>query len=517
MDIQTVFYLLLFVFWLLSQIASQAKKARRQEEAPPVARGPTRPRLPQPIVGLDREAQQVLAVLRRASGELDECLLELEPSLRAQASFIVDRSLRSEAETTVERLESAIAAKEARSLSVVLERAREVTDSLREITTTARTHSTIRRRPETSKAQVVADRLVDEFQARFAPHAAAAQLELIEAPPVALIWDLGDDRLGSSPLAGSTLFVPRSVTNEPLEWVALPFEIARYLGDAAPGLYREIYDRLELRVTDSDVASRPEALARLLFAAYVVRILGDALGATLFGPTYLRVLARVHASPQSPLRVTTLRLNPDGTVHPEPPAHLRIRWTAAWVTLLGYSSEAEENLRQWTEQHQNPSSLALSGAQGSLPLPPIESVLDTLTEQLFFTELEALGSKRLADLPGIADWRLHAKGASRAKAMLSSGKLAEGSPRQLVVAAMDAALDSPEQTATLGRRLYESIIGPAAVDARVPAKRSKPLVAIDRRGPRRPGSHELVEALILGELLLERPRGPWRNRVTRSL
>lgn len=510
---ETIFYIALFVWWLLSQLASAAKKSRA-ERPPPTRKTATRveprpappPVLPPEPVDAFPQARGMSKNLDRLERDIEAISPELDDKVRTQFDFLVEHTYRDEAT----RLREALSSEDPLP---ALEDTHAFLSFFQRALRTAREVTTIRKRPETLRARLVADRLVDEFYVPWSSFAETQRLPIEVAPPVAIVSDPAPgDALRTSPFAPSTLFVSRSVTVDPLHWALFPHEIARYLTEAAPTLYQEIYERLELDVAEGNVASNPEALTRVLFASWIVRLVGDFTGSLLLGPSYLAALMDLYAQPDSPARVTTIYLDRDGTVHAEAPAHVRVHLTAEWLTAMGYATEANTLVGRWDERHGNPRTLAFHGAVGSLPTAPIFHTALGLVEQLYRVELDALGFKRLVDVPGLTDWPSHERAANQAKTSFLTGERASASARSLIAGAIAASLETPDAAVRIRSALYDSVGEPKKLRGPAMARatrrgRAPAAPPIPARGP---SAMEVAEALLLADILLE-PRGRARR------
>lgn len=506
-------YIVIAAFWLLSQLGSYFKKQQgRKANVPAPPPGSGRPATPRPersppppaASSAESRARGMLESLGRFQTRLATGLPELDEKVRAQVMALVETGFRDEADRLHRSLTTALSEKNPLRLREDTADTQRLLGDYQGLLKTAGILSSARRKPDSLRARLVADRLLDEVDAPLRSFARAALLDLPQAPPAAVVLDpTPNDPLRSSPLAASTIFVARSVTVDPRHWAFVAQEIARYLSALAPGLYEEIWERLSLGVTDAEIASSREALARLLFGSYLVRILGDAVGATLFGPSYARTLARLHAEPQAASRVTTIYLNQDGTVYPEPPSHLRIHLVVAWLTQLGSGGEAEEVRRVWDEEHGYPSSFALYGRMATFPADVLLDTTTGLMAGLEELELQAFSTRTLTALPGIADWSLHRREASDATTRFLSGEPARGRARALVAAAMDAALQAPDRVVAIRNALYDSVASAEGMKVEQPKFGAGVPVASREGGIFPFGSRELVEALLLGEILLE--------------
>ena len=510
MEPESIFYIALTVWWVLSQIASATKKSRARRP-PPVPETTARAEphhTPQPALSSESDehfslAQGMTKNLDQLEREIGAGLPELDETVRAQVEFLLEQSFRGEAA----RLREALAGEE--SLTSI-DDAHAFLSFFRRASSTAREVTSLRKRPDTVQAQLVADRLVDEFYTPFHLFAETQRLPIEIPPPIALVANsTRNDDLRTSPLAPSLIFVSPSVTVDALHWALFPHEIADYLAGAAPTLYEEIYEKLDLGGgAESSIGSDPAALARVLFASWIVRLLGDFIGALLFGPNYLAALVNLYEQPDAPSRVTTIYLDRDRTVQAEAPAHARVHLTAKWLTTMGFTTEANTFVSRWDERHGNPESFVFQGAVGSLATAPIFHTALAFVEEFYRLELDALGFKRLVNVPGLDDWQAHDRPAEDTKNSLLSGQIATGSARALVAGAIAASLDSPDSAAQIRAALYDSV--EPAKDSTVPPlvqaaqrERASTSRAMTARGP---SAIEVAEALVLADVLLE-PRG----------
>ena len=501
MDFSDFVYLGFFALWLYSQIATVAKKNKERQRQKAQQQTPAPPPLPvappRQQQGGQRQGEGLLLSLSDFEQETEASLLELDEKVRAQVSYLIDNDYREKAQALRSELRNESSPEFARAS----QETQWLLSHYRELLQTARVHSGIRQRRELQGPRVIADRVAAELDQ---PRNVANPLP----PPVAIVWDVAaEDRLRESALADATLFVPRTVLQDPSHWSLMAPEIARYLGASAPTLYQDIYLGLGLGADEAQVGTDPAALTRVLFASWIGRITADAMGALFFGPSYLHAIAELYAQPAAPARVTSIVLNQDGTVHTEPPAHVRVHVTALWVTRMGYASEAETIRSEWDERHGSPDAFAFSGSMTSLPAAPVLAAASRLMDELFQLPLDAFGNVRLADVAGLAGWESHARQATAATASLLAGEKASGSARAMVAGAIEAALLDPEANTKIHAALVESL---SAVQARAPKPSAK-------RKPRRPAAkqvataqpfanltgRDVAEALVLGEILLE--------------
>ena len=499
MDFSDFVYLGFFALWLYSQIKAVAKKNReRQQQAgqQPTAT-PLPPVAPRPAPPSRGQGEGLLSSLSDLEQEIEATLLEIDEKVRAQVSFLVDHDYRDKAQA----LESELRNESSPEFVRASQETQWLLSHYRGLLQTARVHSGIRQRRELQGPRVIADSVAAELDQ-------PRNVEKPLPPPVAIVWDVAaSDRLRESALADATLFVRRTVVQDPSHWFLMAPEIAHYLSASAPTLYQDIYQGLELGAAEAQVGNDPAALTRVLFASWMGRIVSDAMGALFFGPSYLHSIAELYAPPA---QVTSIVLNQDGTVHTEPPAHVRVHVTARWLTRMGYAAEATEIQRQWDERHGSPDTFGFWGSMTSLPVAPVLAAATQLTDELFQLPLDAFGNVRLAHVPGLAGWESHARQATGAKASLLAGERAQGSARAIVAGAIEAALARPEANTKIHAALYESL---STVHARAPkptaptgktkarARTAKPVAT------GRPFAHltgrDVAEALILGEILLE--------------
>ncbi|GMR22516.1 MAG: hypothetical protein BMS9Abin37_0872 [Acidobacteriota bacterium] len=507
MEFSDFVYLGLFALWLYSQVAAVAKKnkerqrqkgrqhaAQQQTAAPPptVALRPTPRRQQQ-----QQQGEGLLSSLSDLEQETEATLLELDEKVRAQVSFLVDNDYREKAQALRSELRNESSPEFARAS----QETQWLLSHYRGLLQTARIHSGIRQRRELQGPRVIADHVAAELDQ---PRNVGNPLP----PPVAIVWDVAaSDRLRESALADATLFVPRTVAQDPTHWSLMAPEMARYLGASAPTLYQDIYEGLGLGADEAQVGNDPAALTRVLFASWIGRIAADAMGALFFGPSYLHAVARLYAQPGAPARVSAIVVNRDGTVHTEPPAHVRVHVTARWVTRMGYASEAAAIRSVWDERHGSPDAFAFSGSMTSFPAAPVLAAASQLTDELFQLPLDAFGKVRLADVPGLAGWENHARQATAATASLLGGERAQGSARAIVAGAIEAALTDPEANTKIHAALYESLSTVQAHTPKPTAKRKARARATKPVATGQPfanlAGRDVAEALILGEILLE--------------
>ncbi len=494
MDSGDYFKVVLFVLWLVWQALAAAKKATaKSQPTPPLPTKRERtdiPEIPPPLpVRTGNPAEGAIEALGQLEKESEATLPELDEKVRAQVAFHHER-FRNEASGLRRELATNVVERSASQTGAL----REANASIafhRNVIQAGRMHSTIRGRPEIQGPGLIADRLVAEF---YKPEKADGSLP----PPVAIVWDVaGDDRLRTSPLAPLTLFVPRSAIADPSHWSLFADPLTRYIESSAPELHQDIYDELGLGSNEARIGADATAITRVLFASWLHRILADAVGALFFGPAYLRALSRLYARPNAPASVTSIQLNTDGSIHDEPPPHVRVHVTAQWLAHMGYDSEAAEVRNAWNASHGAPSMLGFVGSMSRLPAAPVLEAVASLVDQMFQAPLASLSGTRLEYAPGLSDWSTQAQDARDARVALPAGERARGSARALVAGAIDAAIESPDALVTIHASLYESLSQksarkPRTKRAAAPKKRSKGWTR-----------QNYAEALILGEILLE--------------
>ncbi len=499
MDSGDYFYVALFLYWLVSQALAAAKKTKAKSQPPPPHPPPEPvrartelPKAPPPLpVRAASPSERASEALGQLEKEIEATLPELDEKVRAQVAFY-DERFRNEASALRRDLGDETSA----NRTAALLQANASVAFHRDLLRAGRMHSTIRARREIQGPGLIADRLVADFYE-------AKKADGSLAPPVAVVWDVaGDDRLRTSPLAPSTLFVARSAMADPSHWALFADPLTRYIERSAPELHQDIYDALGLGSNEARIGADATAITGVLFASWLHRILADAVGALFFGPAYLRALARLYARPDAPASVTSIHLNTDGSIHAEPPPHARVHVTAQWVLRMGYDHEATDVRDAWDASHGEPSRLGFLGSTSQLPAAPVLEAAANLVDQLFQASLPSLGGTRLEYVPGLSDWNIRAQDAGDAKVALSAGEQARGSARAIVAGAIDAALESPDALVTIHASLYQSLSQKS-----VPKRRAKR--AAQPTTPSKGWTRQnFAEALILGEILLEpRSRG----------
>ena len=492
MDSGDYFYVALFLYWLVSQALAAAKKSKAKYQPPPPPPPSKRERTeipeapPAVPVQAQNPAEGAIAALGQLEKEIEATLPELDEKVRAQVAFYGER-FRNEASALRRDLSDETSA----NRTAALRQANASVSFHRNLIQAGRMHSTIRARGEIQGPGLIADRLVADF---YRPEKADGSL----APPVVIVWEVaGDDRLRTSPLASSTLFMARSASADPSHWSLFADPLTRYIETSAPELHQDIYDVLGLGSNEARIGADAAAITRVLFASWLHRILADAVGALFFGPAYLRALARLYARPDAPASVASIHLNTDGSIHAEPPPHIRVHATARWVARMGYDSEAAEVRDAWDASHGAPSMLGFLGSTSRLPAAPVLEAAAGLVDQLFEAPLPSLGGTRLEYASGLSDWSTQAHDARDAKVALPAGERARGSARAIVAGAIDAAIASPDALVTIHASLYDSLSQKSALRRRT--KRAAAPTTPSKGWTRQ----NFAEALILGEILLE--------------
>jgi hypothetical protein len=491
-EIQTLIYIALFVFWILSRITS-AKKTQEEVGPPPPPRRET----------VIQQARQIAQDLGHLEADIEAARPQLDPEVLAQTEFVFERYLRKEAQRLHGVIEETLETEDewaVDNIAAELGDARALLSFFDRLLQAGRSHTRLRRREEFAPPRRVADRLVEQFYEPFKRFADAERLELAMGPPLPVVQAAPIDRTARDAIA--TIYVPPSVNFDLLHWSLVGEEVGIYLALALPDIHEEIHESLELQTSPGPAGYDTESLARLLFASWSRQTVNDAIGALLLGPSYLRALAVLYANSETSSQVTTVYYTQEG-FDPSTPAHVRVHLAARWLERMGYSGEAGEVRRAWDRKHESPEVLYLPNA--NLPLAPLLASMGLLVDRLFDLELHALGGRRLSQLPGLSNWNEHQRDAADGQKSLLAGNPARGSARALVAAAIDAALENRERTETIRESLYQSIHSqparrrPARVKEAVPPIRAA-------KSSTRPSARDFAEALILGEILLE-PRG----------
>jgi hypothetical protein len=493
-EIQTLIYIALFVFWILSKVAS-AKKTQKEVRPPPP---PPRPRSETII----REARQITRDLGQLAKDMEAASPELSPEVRAQTQVVFERYLRAEAQRLRPVLEAAVEAEQEYvgamdGVESELHDARALLSFYHDLLQAARSYTRLRGRAEFAPPRDVADRLVEEFHQPFGRFADSERLELALGPPLPLVQEAPSDRSTRGVIA--TFYVPPTVNFDLLEWSQVGEEMGYYLTSALPGIHEEIHESLELQTSPGPAGYDMDGLARLLFASWLGQAVRDSVGALLLGPSYVRAVALLDANPEEVRWVTTVHYTQEG-IDPTTPPHVRVHLAAQWLERMGQADEAGEIRREWDGKHGSPDVLHLPNAD--LSLAPLLTSMSVLLDRLFDLELNALAGRRLSQLPGLADWNQYQRDALDARQSFLAGQPARGAARALVAGAIDAAIEERERTATIRDSLYQSIQKHPSRRRAAPGKKvARPVTAA--KLATRPSARDFAEALILGEVLLE--------------
>ena len=170
---------------------------------------------------------------------------------------------------------------------------------------------------------------------------------------------------------------------------------------------------------------------------------------------------------------------------------------------------AREAARSWDERHGHPGTIYFSRSSGTLPADVVLETSRELTVRLHQLELHSLASRTLSAVPGIGDGTPRRGDWASAKAAFLEGRRASGSARGLLAAAMDAALEAPGKATAIRNALYESVTPRTAARKALRARAAPKEAPAARRpvaGPFDVTGREIAEALILGDVLLERRR-----------
>jgi hypothetical protein len=300
-------------------------------------------------------------------------------------------------------------------------------------------------------------------------------------------------------LAG-TVMLPPAVRDRPWEWSILAESLGRSVADAS---IEEAFGALRLDVGDEPLGADSPALARVLFGAWLYVVITDASALLLLGPAYLRALAARLRGRGGARGATRVQLGPEG-LDPEPPPHARIHLAAEWLTLMGEERASREVLEPWDAELGHPEALSLISSDGVVPLPfrPMLGHFHDILEDLDGLRLAALGRSRLGELPGLSGWDREARAARAVRDRLVGGKPAAASPRALLAATVEAALENPAAGSSISSALLASLRGGG-----IAAVARKQRAASPRKATRRKvgGGVRVAEALLIGELILDRP------------
>ena len=503
MDPETLFYVALAIYWVLSQFATYFKKNK--------ARTTTTKQRPQSDIehplelsskaSIPRQKDTSIPALIRdlsdAEQVLEESLNDFDEKIRSQVNILtvpikadVQRLRHDLTENSANEFE------ESQAQQII-----DLTTELEDLRRTAHGFSHLRRQSQFNGSQLVADALLDDL---------TLNLVLGEntcPKPVAVFGDrFSLDQQHNVELRDSIVFTSPNVNNNPIEWALIAFEINRYIDSQATSFYQDIYNDLGLYVDRTEIATDSKALAKLFFSSWLKTITADAIGASLFGPSYLRAITTFGSDKSSDETIITIQLNKDGTVHATPPQHVRVHLTAEWVRLISDGSDAATILNEWNEAHNNPQRFVFGRSNTSIAAAPILEAVVQLMENLFALPIDSLGATRIVHLPGLNDWETINLDYERARLSLVNRIPSESKVRALVSAAIATTIESPDNAKSIGTCLIDSIKKPLlstksttdTFSAYTPTPKLSPFVNL--RGS------EIAEAIVLSDVLLKSPR-----------
>lgn len=487
---------LLAALWLLGP----ALRRRQQREQQQPAEGEAAPRAP--AVSPTRLIRQATVELERLEGEATALRGRLDPGLAARLGPWLDGEL---IPRLAERRAHLTALADGGGLASVLHELAGLESSLaaeREELASLRVVVDRRSDPELAPVHAAADRLVREAYEPFASFAQRNAIELAVGPPIPLVWPTrGGEPLLRSGLGQALLPVPGAVRLQPWLWPALGQSLGRHLQAAVPDLRTELHEALALDARGEPLTPDSPALARVFFAAWSRTLLADFIGALLFGPAYLRMLARSQGQ-DDPRHVATIALERDGALRPAPPAHVRVRLTGHWLAQMGLESTALGIVREWDTAHDSPALFHFAGRGGLAPIPaePVLAHLEAIADRADVHAFETLARSKLGDVPGLGGWNALSGVAAQASRALAEGRPLRAEARALLAGAALAAFERPGSASLIDGALHPSIAG----EARAPRVRSAGRGARARVSAGRPrlAARELTEALILGDVLL---------------
>lgn len=264
---------------------------------------------------------------------------------------------------------------------------------------------------------------------------------------------------------------------------------ARLPGDERPWL-----PRMQGRgvVFDLDAAGR----------AWLPTLAADTLAVMMLGPAALRAAMRALGRPGDPYEVARVRTATDPRLIGEtPPADLRIRLMAHTLAGIGSDGRAAALLARWDRDHDHPDALVLPSLFGQsvrLPTARVVAVLGPIVDHLRDARHDAIGGRRLSELPGmVMSPGLWARVRARVEA-LSAERPFHDDPRIAVAAALVAADEAGGFGPRLSRALRDAILTAGERRAPDPNYRLAPRRLDEPLAPR-----ELIEAIAL--------RAVWRR------
>ena len=503
MDPENFFYVALAIYWVLSQFATYFKKSK--------TRTTTTKRKPQSDIEQPLEFSSKAPTSRQKNTDIPALIKDLNNSEQVLERSLddLDERIRSQVniltvpiKADVQRLRHDLtesSAKESEESQV--QQIIDLTTELEDLHRTAHGFSHLRRQPQFNGSQLVADALLDDLTLNLV-------LGKDTCPnPVAVFGDrFSLDQQHNIELRDSIVFISPNVNNNPIEWALISFEINRYIESQAPSFYQDIYNNLGLYVDRTEIATNSEALAKLFFSSWLKTITADAIGASLFGPSYLRAITTFGSGKSSDETIMTIRLNKDGTIHATPPQHVRVHLTADWVRLISNDSEATTILNEWNEAHSNPHKFVFGRSNTSIAAAPILGAATQLMENLFALPIDSLGATRIVHLPGLNDWETINLDFDRARLSLVNRETSESKIRALVSAAIATTIESPDNAKSIGTSLIDSIKKPLlstksttdTTSVYTPSPRLSPFVNLQ--------GADIAEAIVLSDVLLKSPR-----------
>ena len=324
------------------------------------------------------------------------------------------------------------------------------------------------------------------------------------------------------------VFVPEDMGRLLHRWASLAHEMGHVLFHQWPDYALEVRSKLGLDIQNTLAREPSEFSMDAMLSGWLDELHADAVATLCFGPALPNGLMRCFSGPeggqneggqneggQNEVEVHTT----DGqTYEAHPPAALRIRWTAALLSRMGFLAEAAEMEKAIRLSDGGPEHLLvpLRGGRRLVSIP-FERVYEAGLGRLmafYDLQLQTMAGARLADVPGLEmSPGLWARVRRRATE-LSSGQATHDDARVLLAAALLAQTKSPGWTSTIEAALRKAVLGLDSDERRAPDRNYGERASADL--PRsHPGSDDVLGGLIWREIL-RRPHGRRRPSAQRA-
>ncbi len=319
------------------------------------------------------------------------------------------------------------------------------------------------------------------------------------------------------------VFVPEDMGTLLHRWASLAHEMGHVLFHQWPDYALEVRSKLGLDIENTLAREPSEFSMDAMFSGWLDEMHADAVATLCFGPALPNGLMRCFSGPeggraeggQTEVEAHTT----DGqTYEAHPPAALRIRWTAALLSRMGFLTEGAEMEKAIRLSDGGPGRLLvpLAGGRRMVSIPFLRVYEAGLERLMAFydLQLQTMAGARLADVPGFEmSPGLWARVRRRATE-LSSGQATHDDARVLLAAALLAQTKSPGRTSIIEAALRRAVLGLDSDERRAPDRNYGERASADL--PRsHPGSDDVLGGLIWREIL-RRPHGRRRPSAQRA-